>query len=71
LVRKPKDVIVYGGAGFVTSLIEHALIDEFHFFMNPVTLGEGMRVFTNSMPLRLRGSTSYECGVVVSTYVPA
>src|SRR5882762_11805704 len=29
-----KDLLVYGGAGFVSSLIKHDLIDEYHFFVN-------------------------------------
>ena len=30
-----KDIIVYGGATFVSSLIENGLIDELNFFVNP------------------------------------
>src|SRR5262245_4546892 len=29
-----KDIVVYGGATFVSSLIEHDLIDELNFFVN-------------------------------------
>ena len=36
LKRVPgKDIIVYGEAGFVSSLIENVLIDELNFFVNP------------------------------------
>lgn len=31
-----KDVIVYGGSSFVSALIRKGLIDEFHFFVNPL-----------------------------------
>ena len=31
-----KDIIVYGGSSFVSSLIKEGLIDKFHFFYNPV-----------------------------------
>lgn len=40
-----KDVLVYGGSGFVTSLIEHNLIDEYHLLVNPVALGSGQTIF--------------------------
>ena len=46
LKRAPgKDVIVYGGATFVSSLIENGLIDDLNFFVNPVAIGNGMRIF--------------------------
>ena len=62
------DIVVYGGATFVSSLIEHDLIDEMNFFVNPVAIGNGMRVFKRSTRMRLTNSTAYPCGVVVSTY---
>ena len=40
-----KDLIVYGGSSFVAALIKEKLIDEFHFFVNPVVLGKGVSVF--------------------------
>jgi dihydrofolate reductase len=40
--QKVKDIIVYGGATFVSSLINVGLIDEFHLFVNPTALGNGM-----------------------------
>src|SRR3989344_359720 len=36
-----KDLIVYGGSSFVADLIKEKLIDEFHFFVNPIALGKG------------------------------
>jgi dihydrofolate reductase len=67
--RKPgKDVVVYGGATFVNSLIDNNLIDELHFFINPVAIGKGLRVFDGKTPLTLASSTAYPCGIVVSTY---
>ncbi|MEK6821272.1 MAG: dihydrofolate reductase family protein, partial [archaeon] len=43
--QKGKDMIVYGGAGFVSSLVQHHLIDEYYLFVNPVVIGKGMRIF--------------------------
>ncbi len=62
------DIIVYGGATFVASLIEHDLIDELHFFVNPVAIGEGLRIFKDRKPLKLRACTTYTNGVVVTSY---
>jgi dihydrofolate reductase len=63
-----KDIVVYGGATFVSSLIEAGLIDEFNFFVNPVAIGKGLQVFKTRTRLKLAGSTAYPSGVVVSTY---
>lgn len=65
-----KDIIVYGGATFVASLIEHGLIDELNLFVNPIAIGEGLRVFGVRTPLTLQESIAYASGVVVNTYKP-
>jgi dihydrofolate reductase len=65
-----KDVIVYGGATFASSLIGHGLIDELNFFVNPVAIGSGLRVFKGRTPLKLSASKAYACGIVVNTYAP-
>jgi dihydrofolate reductase len=72
LKRLPgEDIVVYGGATFVSSLIENNLIDELNFFENPVAIGRGMKIFKDRKPLRLTTSTAYPCGIVVNTYNPA
>ncbi|HKH85641.1 MAG TPA: dihydrofolate reductase family protein [Nitrososphaera sp.] len=43
--REGKDIIVYGGAAFDSSLIKAGLIDEFHLFVNPAAIGKGMTIF--------------------------
>jgi dihydrofolate reductase len=65
-----KDIVVYGGATFVSSLIENGLLDELNLFVNPVAIGTGMRVFGARTPLKLTASTAYPSGVVVNTYEP-
>ena len=65
-----KDIIVYGGATLVSSLIEHGLIDEMNLFVNPVAIGSGMRAFKGRTPLKLGASVPYPCGIVVNTYLP-
>ena len=42
-----KDIIVYGGAGFVSSLIKEGLIDEYHLIVNPTAIGNGMTIFNS------------------------
>jgi dihydrofolate reductase len=65
-----KDMIVYGGAGFVTSLIDNNLIDELYLFVNPVAIGEGLSIFKGRKPLQLVESTAYKNGIIVNKYVP-
>lgn len=43
--KSGKDIIVYDGGTFATSLIEASLIDEFHLFINPTAIGNGMTIF--------------------------
>jgi dihydrofolate reductase len=68
--QQGKDIVVYGGATFVSALIEHDLIDELNIFVNPVAIGRGMRIFKDRKALRSTGSTAYPSGVVVNTYQP-
>lgn len=39
------DLIAYGGGELVASLVAADLIDEFHLFVNPTAIGQGMPVF--------------------------
>ena len=67
------DIIAYGGATFVSALIKHGLIDEFHLFINPTAIGNGMSIFKeldNKQNLVLVKSTSFDCGIVVLNYEP-
>ncbi len=68
-----QDIIAYGGAQFVSSLIAHNLIDEYHLFVNPVILGTGMPIFQevkDKQNLALVKSPSFSCGIVVLYYKP-
>ena len=68
--ERGKDIVVYGGATFVSGLIEHDLIDELNIFVNPIAIGRGMRIFSDRKPLRVVSSTAYSSGVIVNTYQP-
>lgn len=68
-----KGIIVYGGAGFVSSLIRHDLIDEYHLFINPAIIGHGMSIYKEiekRMSLKLVKASPFECGIVVLHYEP-
>ncbi|MGN6708458.1 MAG: dihydrofolate reductase family protein [Candidatus Nitrosocosmicus sp.] len=43
--QKGKDILVYGGASFDSSLIKEKLIDEFYLFVNPIMLGSEKTIF--------------------------
>ncbi|SRR5258706_10461922 len=63
-----KDIIVYGGAEFVSNLIKDSLIDELNLFINPAAIGKGLKIFLDRTNLQFLKSQAYECGVVVNTY---
>jgi dihydrofolate reductase len=66
--KEGKDMIVYGGAGFVSSLVKEGLIDEFYFFVNPVMINKGLRIFDlleHRQKLSPISATLYECGISV------
>jgi dihydrofolate reductase len=69
--KEGKDMIVYGGATFVSSLIREGLIDEFYFFVNPVMINKGLRIFDlleHRQKLSLISATPYACGIAVLTF---
>ncbi|GAA4470576.1 dihydrofolate reductase family protein [Nibrella saemangeumensis] len=68
-----KDIIAYGGATFVSALIRQGLIDEYHLFINPTAIGQGMVIFREldaNQQLTLIRATAFDCGIVVLHYEP-
>jgi dihydrofolate reductase len=68
-----KDIILYGGAGIVSSFVEENLIDEYHLFVNPVAIGAGKPIFTSlnqRLPLKLVTTTVSSTGIVIMHYEP-
>lgn len=68
-----KDIIVYGGATFVSNLIKENLIDEFHLSINPTVIGRGLTIFGNledRLKLKLVQSNTFSNGKVVNHYEP-
>lgn len=67
------DIIVYGGAGFVSSLIQNGLIDEYYLFINPAAIGRGMTIFAgldNTKNFALKNAVGFGCGVALLHYEP-
>jgi len=68
---KGKDIIVYGGAEFVSALIAGRHIDEFNFLIDPVLINKGLRIFDkldHRQKLISLGATAFDCGVNVLRY---
>ena len=42
-----KDILVFGGADFVSSLIKDGLIAEYHLIINPTAMSNGMTIFSS------------------------
>ena len=71
LKKEPgKDIIVYGGANFVSSLISENLIDEYFIIINPVAIGSGLSIFKEKKILKLDSSIAYKHGKVLNKYLP-
>jgi dihydrofolate reductase len=66
-----RDIIVYGGASFDSSLIKEKLIDEFYLFVNPIVMGSGKTIFRDLkeiQKLKLIDSKVFDCGLVLLHY---
>jgi dihydrofolate reductase len=54
-------------------LIRAGLIDEFHLFINPVAIGNGLTIFKDLSEIQkftLVKSIAFDCGIVVLHYEP-
>jgi dihydrofolate reductase len=68
------DLITWGSASLVTSMLEAGLVDELTVMIEPILLGGGKRIFPadgGARPLELVESVTTGTGVLVSTYRPA
>lgn len=65
-----KDLLVYGGVGFVRSLISLDLVDEYYLIVNPVAIGSGQTIFSERKIMQLESSTAYSNGKLMNKYVP-
>ena len=72
--RPDGDIMVFGSAELVDSLLELDLVDELRILLFPVVLGSGKRLFRDERDishLRLVGARTFDSGVVLLTYQPA
>ena len=65
-----KDIVVYGGADFVSSLISHNLIDEYYIIINPVAIGSGLPIFKGQTVLGLESTHTFTNGKILNKYLP-
>lgn len=66
-------IIKYGTGSFSRELLEHKLVDEYHFWIFPVLAGGGTKLFDGEVDvthLQLKDITKFESGIVVLTYTP-
>jgi dihydrofolate reductase len=69
-----QDILIYGSADLVNTLMRHDLIDEYRIMIFPVVVGSGKRLFrdgSDTTTLRLVETKTFGSGVVVLTYQPA
>lgn len=69
--QQGKDIVVYGGADFASSLMAANLIDEYQLFINPVAIGKGKTIFgklEQRLGLKLAKSMTFDCGIIVAVY---
>lgn len=64
------DVIVYGGVQMVQALIAGGVVDELFLIVDPVSLGDGSRLFTTRASYEVIEARRFECGSVILRYKP-
>ena len=66
-----KDILVYGGGSFNSSLIKEKLVDEFYLLVVPIVFGNGKTIFKDLkevQKLTLIESKVFDCGLVLLHY---
>jgi len=66
--REGGDIIVYGGAEFVSSLINDQLIDDLYLFVNPTSISAGLQIFRERTKMELVEAKPFSCGIVLHRY---
>jgi class 3 adenylate cyclase/dihydrofolate reductase len=68
------DILIYGSADLVNSLMPHDLIDEYRLMFFPIVLGSGKHLFREESDishLQLVETRTFSSGVVLLTYHPS
>jgi dihydrofolate reductase len=66
-----KDMLVYGGARFVSALIRYDLIDDYYLLVDAVAIGKGLPIFynlTTTQNFKLVKSSAFPCGITAQHY---
>jgi dihydrofolate reductase len=66
-------ILVPGSATLIHTLLDNDLVDELRLMVFPVTIGDGLRVFSGTIrksPWELTGSQAFPSSVRVDTYHP-
>jgi dihydrofolate reductase len=67
-------IVKYGTGELDRTLVEHGLVDEFHFWYFPVIVGAGKHLFEgagfDTTHLKLADISRFDSGIVVHIYVP-
>jgi dihydrofolate reductase len=73
LKQEPGKNILTGGVSLPSQLIELGLVDEFHFVVHPIVVGEGRRLDSIRLPeklqLKLAESKTFDSGFVALRYL--
>ncbi|HEX2618740.1 MAG TPA: dihydrofolate reductase family protein [Phototrophicaceae bacterium] len=71
--QEGEDILVYGSATLVQTLMQHNLVDVYRLLVYPVVLGKGIRLFQEGAPatLKLVECHAFTGGVVGLVYQPA
>lgn len=68
-----QDILIYGSGDLMQTLMEHDLIDEYHFMIQPVVQGSGKRLFKDesyTKALKLIEVQTTATGVSILSYQP-
>jgi dihydrofolate reductase len=68
-----RDIVVYGSAGLMATLMAHDLIDEYRIWIHPLVIGTGTQLFDEGVPMRtleLVETRQLSTGVVILVYRP-
>lgn len=66
-----RDIIMYGSASIVATLVPMHLVDEYHIWVHPVVLGKGKALFKNisrQLDLQLYRTQIFQSGVAMLCY---
>jgi dihydrofolate reductase len=69
--RDGRDIVMYGSAGLMATLMAHDLIDEYRIWIHPLVIGTGTRLFDEGVPTRsleLCETRQLSTGVVILVY---